>query len=105
MLSNCDKIQLPKVNSNVSTHVYNQFVIATDCRNELKEFLSSRGIETGIQFPLALHKQPVYARMAGTDSFPNSERLADSCLSLPVHAQITTAQAETVAKAVIDFFN
>jgi len=105
MLSSCDKIQLPKVNSDVSTHVYNQFVITTDQRNELKEFLLSRGIETGIQFPLALHKQPVYARMAGADSFPNSENLADTCLSLPVHAQITTAQVETVANAILDFFN
>ena len=105
ILSGCDKIELPKVNSDVSTHVYNQFVIATNQRNELKEFLLSRGIETGIQFPLALHKQPVYARMAGADSFPNSERLADTCLSLPVHAQITTAQVETVADSILDFFN
>ena len=105
ILSGCDKIELPKVNSDVSTHVYNQFVIATNQRNELKEFLLSRGIETGIQFPLALHKQPVYVRMAGADSFPNSERLADTCLSLPVHAQITTAQVETVANAILDFFN
>jgi len=105
ILSSCDKIVLPKVNSDVSTHVYNQFVITTDRREELKQFLLDKGIETGIQFPLALHQQPVYSKVFGQTSFPNSEKLAATCLSLPVHAQIVPEQARTVANAIIEFFN
>jgi len=104
MLANCAHIGLPKVNSTVSTHVYNQFVITTARRDELKQFLLTQGIETGIQFPLALHQQPVYAELAGQHSFPVSEQLASVCLSLPVHAHIDTDQAATVATAVLDFF-
>lgn len=105
MLSICNQIELPKINSAVSTHVYNQFVITTNKRDELKQFLLAQGIETGIQFPLALHQQPVYLALAGQQSFPLSERLSAVCLSLPVHAHIDTEQATTVATAVLDFFN
>ena len=105
ILSSCDKIGLPKINSDVSTHVYNQFVITTDRRDELKQFLLTRGIETGVQFPLALHQQPVYSRISGQTSFPNSEKLAATCLSLPVHAHIIPDQVRTVANSIMEFFN
>ena len=105
VLSSCDKIGLPKVNSDVSSHVYNQFVITTDRRGDLKQYLLDRGIETGIQFPRALHQQPVYSRISGQTSFPQSERLAETCLSLPVHAHMIPDQARTVANAIMEFFN
>lgn len=100
-LANCDQIQLPKLNLK-SSHVYNQFVITTARRNELKEFLSKQGIEAGIQFPLAMHQQPVYQ---SNIVLPASEHLAASCLSLPVHAQLTVDDAHTVSQAILDFFS
>ena len=100
LLANCDHIQLPKLNP-VSSHVYNQFVITTKQRNELKEFLSNKGIEAGIQFPLAMHQQPVYASEV---NLPVAENLAARCLSLPVHAQLNTNEIEYVCELVRQFF-
>jgi dTDP-4-amino-4,6-dideoxygalactose transaminase len=103
LLKHCDKIQLPQLN-NVSSHVYNQFVITTDRRNDLYEYLYNQGIQAGIQFPLAMHQQPVYQSMI-TVSLPNSERLAAECISLPVHAHLNPGDVDTVAQAILDFFN
>jgi dTDP-4-amino-4,6-dideoxygalactose transaminase len=101
LLRHCDKIELPRSNQ-VSSHVYNQFVICTDRRDDLYAFLLDQGIQAGIQFPRAMHQQPVYQTSV---SLPNSERLSAECISLPVHAQLRSGDVDRVAQAVLDFFN
>jgi dTDP-4-amino-4,6-dideoxygalactose transaminase len=95
-------VDLPQENP-VSTHVYNQFVIGVDRRDELRAWLKERGIEAGIQFPMAMHQQPVYA--AGNHKLPVSERLAERCLSLPVHGQLTVPQIRYVSDAIAEFLS
>jgi len=51
-----------------------------------------------------MHQQPVYRNMP-TVSLPNSERLSARCISLPVHAQLSDRDIDTVAQAVLNFFN
>jgi dTDP-4-amino-4,6-dideoxygalactose transaminase len=99
-LADCADIVLPAVNP-VSNHVYNQFVVRTDRRDNLKQFLLDYNIESGIQFPLAMHQQPVYAT---ADRLPRAELLASTCLSLPVHAQLTRDEVRHVAALVKYFF-
>ena len=91
---------MPK-NNPVSSHVYNQFVIKTKRRDSLRKFLLDYNVETGIQFPLAMHQQPVYAT---NDKLPVAEELAATCLSLPVHAQCTTEEISYVADLIRQFF-
>jgi dTDP-4-amino-4,6-dideoxygalactose transaminase len=79
-------------------------VIQTNRRDDLYESLYNQGIQAGIQFPLAMHQQPVYRNMP-TVSLPNSERLSARCISLPVHAQLSDRDIDTVAQAVLNFFN
>lgn len=101
LLRHCDKIELPRSNQ-VSSHVYNQFVICTDRRDDLYAYLLDQGIQAGIQFPRAMHQQPVYQTSV---SLPNSERLSSGCISLPVHAQLQSGDVDRVAQAVLDFFS
>jgi dTDP-4-amino-4,6-dideoxygalactose transaminase len=101
LLRHCDKIELPRSNQ-VSSHVYNQFVICTDRRDDLYAYLLDQGIQAGIQFPRAMHQQPVYQTSV---SLPNSERLSAVCISLPVHAQLQSGDVDRVAQAVLDFFS
>ena len=96
-------ITLPQEKKNISSHVYNQFVIKTQNRDDLRNFLAERGIETGLQFPLALHQQPVYKHLNLIR--PMASILADRCLSLPVHAQMSVQQVITVGEAVMEFIN
>ena len=100
LLSAIPEIELPK-NNPVSSHVYNQFVIKTKRRDSLRKFLLDYNVETGIQFPLAMHQQPVYAT---NDKLPVAEELAATCLSLPVHAQCTTEEISYVADLIRQFF-
>jgi dTDP-4-amino-4,6-dideoxygalactose transaminase len=93
-------IELPKEHPQ-STHVYNQFVIQIEKRQELRDFLLKDHIESGIQFPLGMHQQPVYRALGYY--LPRTEHLAARCLSLPVHAHMTQDQVRRVASTVLDF--
>jgi dTDP-4-amino-4,6-dideoxygalactose transaminase len=100
-LSSIPYVRLPK-NNPVSSHVYNQFVIQTLQRDNLKTYLLERGIETGIQFPIGMHQQPVYNRNI---SLPITESLSKECLSLPVHAHLSLDNIEYVCKQIHNYFN
>ena len=100
LLSAINEIELPYSNP-VSNHVYNQFVIKTRRRDQLRKYLADLNVEAGVQFPLAMHKQPVYAT---NDCLPISEELAEMCLSLPVHAQCTTDEIAYVCDLIRQFF-
>jgi len=100
-LKDIKQIQLPKSNP-VSSHVYNQFVIQTTERNQLREYLLARGIECGVQFPLGMHQQPVYSSNV---SLPVTESLSAQCLSLPVHAQLCQQDIQQVSAEIKNYFS
>jgi len=80
-------------------------VVCTEQRDALQAHLASRGIETGIHYPVPLHRQLAWTRAYGaTGSFPRAERLAGEVLSLPVFPDLTDAEVETVVDAVASFF-
>ncbi len=77
------------------------FVIESDRRDLLSRRLSARHIDTGLHYPVPVHLQPAYAHLGlRPGSFPASERLANRCLSLPMYAELTEQQIETVCSAV-----
>ena len=101
-LQHISDIELPTTNP-ISSHVYNQFVIQTKCRDDLRKYLLTNGVEPGVQFPLGMHQQPVYANLGY--SLPNTEALASKCLSLPIHAQLLPEDIEHVCSLVIKYFS
>jgi len=96
-------LETPVERPNV-THVYHQYTIQTDRRDELAAHLKSRGIGTMIYYPVPLHKQNLYAGQV-SGSFPVAERAAQRVLSLPMFPELTEAQQEEVAGAIRDFFD
>lgn len=103
-LGSVAEVGLPKINP-VSSHVFNQYVITTDRRDDLQQYLKMQGIETGIQFPRAMHQQPVYQTLHPRCSLKRSENLAGTCLSLPVHSQMRERDVRKVADCIKDFFH
>jgi len=82
-------------------HVYHLFVVRCEARDDLREALQKKGISTGIHYPLPLHLQPAYARLGhSVGSFPNAEKLAATVLSLPIYAEITDEEIDTVTQAI-----
>jgi len=87
------------------THVYHQYVVRTPAREALRAHLTAREIETGVHYPVPIHRQPAWIRVYGdTPPLPRAEQAAQEMLSLPVHAHLTDAEVERVADGVSGFF-
>ncbi len=100
-----ESIRIP-IRSDFSTHVFHQYTITVERRDEFKEFLQKRGIPTMIYYPVPLHLQKAY-RKPGFDegAFPVTERLSKTVLSLPVHTEMTVEELTYICKTVNDFFH
>ncbi|HXQ22812.1 MAG TPA: DegT/DnrJ/EryC1/StrS family aminotransferase [Candidatus Acidoferrales bacterium] len=86
-------------------HVYHQYVIRTAQRDRLRAHLERAGVESGIHYPVPLHRQPAWLRRYGeSPRLPRAERLAEEILSLPVFPDLTDAEVARVADAVVSFF-
>lgn len=99
-----DYITLPFLRENVR-HIYNQYVIRTPRRDELKEFLAVNGIGTDIYYPVPLHLQECFAFLGYKEgNLPESERAAKETLALPIYPELTIEQQEYVVEKVKEFY-
>jgi dTDP-4-amino-4,6-dideoxygalactose transaminase/acetyltransferase-like isoleucine patch superfamily enzyme len=96
---------LPKVATD-RNHVFHLYVVRTEQRDNLLEFLKHRNITCGLHYPIPLHKQPCFAGydQGKEGSLANAETLARTCLSLPIYPSITLSQQRQVASAIREFF-
>jgi dTDP-4-amino-4,6-dideoxygalactose transaminase len=87
-------------------HVYNQFVICAERRDELRQFLLDRKISTKIYYPVPLHLQECF-RFLGCQKgdFPVAEKLAAESLALPIYPELTLAQQKRVVSAIAEFYS
>ncbi len=86
-------------------HVYHLFVIRTPRRDELRASLQAQAIQTGLHYPIPLHRQPCFAHVpCDRDSLPVADAWAGEGLSLPLFAGMTEAQTEQIISAVRAFF-
>lgn len=89
-----------------SVHAWHQYCITVDkkafgsARDELAARLDARGIATGVHYPRGLHQQPVFEDLYGRQSLPNTERLAENILALPVHHGLSEADVARIINAV-----
>ena len=87
-------------------HVFHVYAIRVPAakRDPLRQYLSERGIGTGVHYPVPIHLQEASAFLGyRRGDFPVTERLAGEVVSLPMYAELTDAQVETVASAVKEF--
>ncbi|HOX59488.1 MAG TPA: DegT/DnrJ/EryC1/StrS family aminotransferase [Candidatus Paceibacterota bacterium] len=94
---------LPKVVA--GRHIFNQYVIRTGRRDQLRASLQERDIGTEIYYPVPLHLQECFAGLGyQAGAFPESERAAKETLALPVYPELSEDQARHVVKGIADFF-
>ena len=95
-------IGLPAVVAN--RHIFNQYVIRVSSRDELQAHLKKNGIGTEVYYPVPLHLQECFAYLGyQAGAFRESERAAKETLALPVHPELTDAQARFVVDCVCEF--
>lgn len=104
LLKDIKEINTPKV-ANYSTHVYHQYTLILDNsvdRNEMQTFLKENGIPSMIYYPVPLHHQKAF-RTNKNESFPVTEKLSKSVLSLPIHTEITRAEQEFIVSKIKEY--
>jgi len=98
-------ILLPKTTKG-ATHVYHLYVIRTERRDALQAFLLEKGIGTLIHYPVPPHLQEAYQHLGfRKGDFPVAEKMADTCLSLPLWPGLMASQVERVAACINEFIS
>jgi dTDP-4-amino-4,6-dideoxygalactose transaminase len=88
-----------------NVHVYNQFTIRAQKRDDLRAWLKEKGIGSEIYYPIPLHLQSCYRELGlKKGDFPASERASEEALSLPIYAELTEDQQGYVVQAIGDFY-
>lgn len=99
-MNSIDGITTPIIDDNV-THVFHQYTIrVSKDRDAFKDFLTEKGIGTGVHYPIVLYKQPYYQSMGISGNCPVAEKAASEVISLPVHPSLTTDELDTIISAV-----
>ena len=97
-----DKLEKPirkTQNSKSSNHLY---VIRTNKRDELQEYLGKKGIQTIIHYPLPLHQQPCFSNY--NNKLPIAEENANRILSLPLYPELRDEEVYSVCDNINGFF-
>jgi len=88
-----------------SDHVFHQYVVQVDARDELRSHLSANGIDTAILYPVPIHRQAGYADRVtlGPGGLPATERLCGRIVSLPIYPEMSDADVMKVVGALSTF--
>jgi len=88
-----------------STHVFHQYTLIAERRDDLKKFLEVKGIPTMIYYPVPLHFQKAYRQVSLEEgSFPVTESLSKSVISLPIHTEMKVEELEFISSAIKEFY-
>lgn len=100
-----ENIQTPYVRDDVR-HIYHQYVIRAERRDELFEHLKAHGVGTDIYYPVPLHMQECFGYLGySAGDFPEAERAARETLALPIYPELSAAQQQYVVEVIDDFYS
>ena len=87
-------------------HVFHQYVIRAERRDDLRKFLAGRKIATEIYYPLPLHLQPVFSDLGlKSGDLPVAEQAAKEVLALPMFPELSDDEMRCVVESIADFYS
>lgn len=96
-------VEYPRELKNIKNN-YFLFLIVTDKRDKLNNYLNKNGIETRINYPIAVNEQPVLKKFS-SEVFPKSKEAASRVLSLPMFHSLTREQQDYVINKINSFLS
>ena len=104
LLAENDNIIPPQV-PEYAKHVYHIYAIRVQSRDKIMNALAEKGIGCGIHYPVPIHLQKAMEFLGcRTGDFPETEKVVEEILSLPMFAEITDEQISSVSKAIRAFY-
>ncbi len=95
----------PPVVDPANEHIFHQYTLQVERRDELQAHLKSQGIGSAIYYPVPLHLQPCFSHLGYRPGrLPESERAAGEVLSLPVYPELTRGQLDCVIETIRGFY-
>ena len=88
-----------------NTHIYNQYVLRVERRDELQAHLNAHQIGNAIYYPIPIHLQECYDILGYQETdFPAAEQAAAETIALPVYPELTRAQQDYVIETIRAFY-
>ncbi len=87
-----------------NTHVYGQYTLVVENRDELVKQLNASGIPTAIHYPIPLHKQPALISYYKGQDLSISERLSQQVFSLPMHPYLDKTTQDEIIAVIKNFY-
>ena len=85
-------------------HIYNQYIIRVENRDELKKFLTENEIGNEIYYPMPFHLQECFADLKYKEGdFPEAEEACKTSLAIPVFPELTKDQQQFVVDKIKEF--
>ena len=105
-----NKVLLPKAvykDSGVNNyHIFNQYIVRVEMRDELRKFLSENEIGNEIYYPVPFHLQECFANLGySKGDFPVAESAAASSIALPIYPELSEDQISFVVSKIKEFIN
>ncbi|MGH9917519.1 MAG: DegT/DnrJ/EryC1/StrS family aminotransferase [Nitrososphaerales archaeon] len=97
-------VEVAAIPSEPNTHAFHLFVVMCRQREQLRQHLSGRGIQSIVHYPVPIHRQkPCFGIARDTEGLTIAEAHSERCLSLPCHPHLTDEDVGRVIEAVNSF--
>lgn len=104
-LNDIECINIPKVRNN-ARHVFHLYVIRTNTRNKLQEYLGKNGVSTSIHYPTPLPLLEAYDYLNySSEDIPIANKYQKEILSLPMYPELNKKQIEYVSNLIREFYS
>lgn len=85
-------------------HIYNQYILRVNKRDELRDWLQKHDIGCEIYYPVPLHKQECLGDLRDGLSYPEAEKAAESTIALPIYPELTVEMQAYLVEKVVQFY-